>query len=600
MSPTLRNWHSMLATHWIWLLPALLLLIMSPLSLSNLDSTRDFIMAHRIISGQELPLLGPQLAFSFHIGPWWFYLMALPLVLTKTWLGLAVTVALLNGMKFYLAFRVGCLILNKQLGGLLVLAMLMVSLTYLQTVTFTHTSLVETCMLLMLFFTLKTELKKPRHWLLLGLLTALAFHSHPTAILIGYFALLKWLPQGQKAYKVAAFLFGLVLLFAPMLYQELTTASQVSNGMLSYFDQQTVAFDVTGLFALWYGLLISAPLGILSINLPSFVAITLLVIQLLIQLVALVMPWWQWKNANQQIKWLYLHSWVFFILSSVGLLLIRERTPWYMTYGLSLSFALLVAAGLYMTFNATPTRKPRTVLFAWVTGVFVATNINFLPSLYRGDIQVPATIMYDLKTNDPELSAASFEFPAWLAKDHGQLTCDMRPVALHGPYATLIYTHSGMEHLSVCQTGLSYGPDESSQHLLGIPKHFTPWVDKPPLKQVGSIHFYHPIDISKQQNSWAENFAHDYDRQINGVKNWQQTTTQAQVQGGTQLLVTKLLGFKMQQNIQAVKANGQTLEPVASNYYSQLYKCTACDGQTTQWQISYQESVRGMTNIVSF
>ena len=346
MNRILRFGTSLLVTHWVWLVPSLVLVLISPWSLTNFDSTRDFIVAHRIIDNFDLPVLGPLLAFSFHIGPWWYYVMALPILLTGSWLGMAIMVALLNSLKFLLAFRIGCLIKDKMLGQLLVLVLLLVSLTYMQTVTFTHTSVVETCMLLMLYVTVKTKLLTPWHWMLFGLCTGLAFHSHPTAILIGFFALFPWFSGSNKGVRLLTFLIGLVLIVFPMLYQEFTTTSDLSSGMGSYFDQQSGGLNLMDLPALWYGLLFSGPMGILTINLPNYLIIIIIIIQLMIQAAALTLPWLVWQSANDQIKRWYLHSWAFFILSSIGILLIRDRTPWYMTYGLSLSFSLVVAFGL--------------------------------------------------------------------------------------------------------------------------------------------------------------------------------------------------------------------------------------------------------------
>jgi len=47
------------------------------------------------------------MAFSFSVGPWWFYLLSGVLLFEKSWLLTSVLIAILTATKFYLAFQIG-------------------------------------------------------------------------------------------------------------------------------------------------------------------------------------------------------------------------------------------------------------------------------------------------------------------------------------------------------------------------------------------------------------------------------------------------------------------------------------------------------------
>src|SRR5258706_15890758 len=71
------------------------------------DSVRDISAALSIAGGSQWPSMGPGLAFSAHLGPIWFYLLAQVAAFSSSWLGVALFVAAVAGLKFPLAYRLG-------------------------------------------------------------------------------------------------------------------------------------------------------------------------------------------------------------------------------------------------------------------------------------------------------------------------------------------------------------------------------------------------------------------------------------------------------------------------------------------------------------
>jgi hypothetical protein len=147
------------------------------------DTVRDIVAALDIADGSRWPLTGPGLAFSAHLGPAWFYLLAPVAALSSSWLGIAVFVAALSGLKFPLAFRFGNAIAGRRFGALFALALLLPGWQHLQAMLPTHTSLVETTILACLL-SLRAYVLVPTVFRasLVGLTFALALHAHPTAL----------------------------------------------------------------------------------------------------------------------------------------------------------------------------------------------------------------------------------------------------------------------------------------------------------------------------------------------------------------------------------------------------------------------------------
>lgn len=588
--------------NWIWLLPSLMLVFFSLFSTTSIDSTHDFIMSYRIINGENFPLLGRQLALSFHIGPLWDYLMTLPLMLSNSWLSLAIFVAMLNGIKFYLAYQVGIVLKDNQLGQLLVLAMLMVSFTAMQTITFTHTSITETCMLLMIYFSVKSPLNKQIHWFILGFLFALAFHAHPTAVVAGYFALNKWVKNPHKIFSVTFFLLGTIPLFAPVLIALFLQQGNETAGVLVYFSQQTNGFDLVDIAKLIYGLVFISPWSMLSTGLPLALVIVLFSIQAMIQFSAILIPIINWKKIDARLQRMHLMFTLFFILSSLGLILIRSRTPWYMTYGLSLAYSMVIASGLYIIFQNNFHKSLRSAIMTTVFLTFLLCHSAIIYKLNHNQTRLPSAALHDLRSMNHDLSTLGYEILAKDAKHHGQFTCEQQPVALHGPYAALVHSHSGIEHLSQCGEGLYYGPAKNTKHLIGVPSYYQKHIKTSPIYQIADTYFYQPISVATGQKVWQEQFQDEYQRRLTYAykSNWQQETTEAEIKQGQSLLITKLLGFKMHLKILQVTVDGIRLKPTAENNYSTLYMCENCNPKNSSWQIKYQESVAGMTNLVSF
>ncbi|MFC3195667.1 glycosyltransferase family 39 protein [Marinicella sediminis] len=585
----------------LWLIPAVLLTAVSLFSYANTDTTRDFLMAWQIANTGHLPLLGPQMAFSFDIGPWWFYLLSPGLLVGQSWLINAIITAILNASKFYLVYRIGLLVADRMLGWCLLAGLMMIALNLMQSITFTHTNLVEPMVLWVIYLSLQLNgQSKPMRWLFAGVVCGLAFHAHPTAFLAGFFVFQKWLSSERKAVSAGAFLMGLVLVFLPVIIHALISNEPMMSGLLTYADKYKPALNMGGFLDLLAGIWVVGPFAMFKAMFNPTVAYGLTGLQLLLQITAFLAPLFVWRSTGQQLKTLLLNVWLFMLLSAIGLLLIRANTPWYMTYIISLSTSLVTGIGWYLIACQGHTVFITRLFLAVMPLVFVTTQLQTTLHLHHSTLKVPSLVLHDAKSFDASLSFDSYEIQAHQAKAHGNYTCSQQPLAVHGPYSNLLFAHSGMEHLGICGKGLYYGPAAVSRHVIGVPPQFTEVISASALSQIGNTTFYEPVDISEQQMAWEENYQHDYQRRIKKNPDWQSTEVKVELKGGQHLLITNLPGFKMPMKVISVSVNGQSVAAIRTHTYSSLYRCTDCAAQSASWQVSYLEGSPGMTNVVSF
>src|ERR1700688_1185707 len=76
-------------------------------SAPNTDTADELVHAYAIRHGLSYPVEGPLLGGAVHLGPAWFYLTALPLWISSTWLSAALFVGALCAFKFLLAYLCG-------------------------------------------------------------------------------------------------------------------------------------------------------------------------------------------------------------------------------------------------------------------------------------------------------------------------------------------------------------------------------------------------------------------------------------------------------------------------------------------------------------
>lgn len=220
--------HAQRAPWWMpWWLALLMIVCAVPFASAPLilDVVRDLIAAHAITAGGPLPMSGPVFNAMLHLGPVWYYVLALPLLVTdKVWIAL-LFVGALAALKFPLAYLCGRRLIDWRLGAAWAAMLALPGWSLASAIIVTHTAIVEASLLLVLWFALRLGQGGGRaNWLSLGLACGIALHAHPATLVLAPLLVFVWVRRrgqwrGDLPWIAAAGLAFLSLLL-PMLLAE--------------------------------------------------------------------------------------------------------------------------------------------------------------------------------------------------------------------------------------------------------------------------------------------------------------------------------------------------------------------------------------------
>ena len=162
----------------------------APFAISHLDFARDIGVALGIASGERWPLYGPLLNGNLHLGPAWYYLLAVPLWLTHSWIVVVLMIALIAALKFPLAYALGSRLVDPWFGVLWALMLGLPGWNSLDVLLMEHTSFVATCVPRFPLDggSLLGNGDRPAISMVVALLYALALHAHPSTYALAFVA----------------------------------------------------------------------------------------------------------------------------------------------------------------------------------------------------------------------------------------------------------------------------------------------------------------------------------------------------------------------------------------------------------------------------
>jgi hypothetical protein len=182
------------------------------------DFWRDMYWATSIAHGERFPLAGPQIYQLIELGPWWFYLLALPMIATGSVAMTMVFIQALAALKYFLAWRIGVRIADARLGLAFAASLAIAGWSTVPLLFPSHTAVVETTILLLVLVAwrcARTFSLGNAIWL--GLASAACLHAHPTtaSYVVGAGVYVLWRQRSWSAWRrmcVAATIAALTLL----------------------------------------------------------------------------------------------------------------------------------------------------------------------------------------------------------------------------------------------------------------------------------------------------------------------------------------------------------------------------------------------------
>ena len=557
------------------------------------DTARDVAAALAIRDLGALPLHGPLLAGTSHLGPLWFYLLAAPMTVARSWVGVALFVAILGSLQFPLAYAAGRRLIDRRFGLLWCALLALPGWGSFQLVGFSHTNMVPVCSMLVLYALVRLAQQRQARWLVLAAAAlSLALHAHPSTVglaplilvvallaMPGIGALLRW---GTVALLVA------LLPFAPLLVERHSAAVPLVAQAADYLGS---TMHASNLLAIAEGLVALAPgvpvITIVTVLALEFAALCGLLFSLRRQ------PWPVAAALIATGAYAALIAWL------------RPTTPFYMTYALLPFVAALGALGLYGL--CAGLRERGSALLTGVIGLILTLHAFFMfgiaATIASGDVSLDVASRLDIKQEDTLPTPPEPWLAAHAVDASGALLCSQRgPVALHGAYAYLEQVYLGLDHRLRCgivDIRLA-GAEPAATHLVGIARPAWRALGWTPPSRLGGIGVTDAAEILWPMRGLPPPDGSDYPPALIPSTPIRTVSIDAAVPGSRAVVVAQpYVPWMMPAQIEA-SANGVARAPLSRDVAAAVYVCAECGAAAAAaWRIVIHSAAPERVDVVT-
>lgn len=573
-------------------------------SAPNTDTADELMRAYEIRHAIAFPLEGPPLGNVLHLGPVWFYLTAVPLFISHSWLAAGLFIGFVCSLKFPLAYWCGARLVDADLGVLWAAAMFLPGWSSIEQLVFLNPNGVAMAMLLVLAIALPT-LERPasaRRCAVLGLALGFAIHAHPTSLPVFVLAplVLRVRHRNRMPMKpaLAAMAAGFALPFVSYV------ASQASNGFLdwsgasTYVADQISAANIVNMPAViaayftgpatmaqyvagWAApapMLLAATLAALAaLSGAAFFAGPLVRLRLMQCLVALVLT----------------ASWI---------ACARPTTPVQFTWALVPLVGGLTALGLWSVARRYPWSGPvvlAVVAAGFVVNVLITRGLAIL--VHEGEATLPSLIM-DTKGELPHALYRDFWFPAHRHGDLGRALCNAGgPASLHGHLANIVDTDLGLDLLFECndRSRVALAGSPAAMHHFGMTRPFWRALSAAPDCWIGSLGLARlavPL-VARASIAIADGSTYLPRRPSGRRVETVALTVDAPAERG--VMLTNVLGRYEHFRMLSASANSVVVAPAAENDHSALYRTPPGAGASVSWSFRFEATQPDAVDVVS-
>ena len=567
-----------------------------------LDTSRDLDQAYRIAFDAALPWLGPRVADAWHLGPWWFYLLALTLVLSGSLALTLIFVGVLAALKFPLAFLCGRRAVGTRFGVLWACALALPGWNRMQPLVPTHTNLLEAGMLATIYALIRLwQGGSSRWWWGYGLLHGLALHAHPTAaILFLGLPLLLWRRRQRFRDDLPWMLLGATLagcLFLPPFLQVWIGPDTTDSVQAAWSDARTPLDSVRAIPGLLYGIVVGGfALTATDLVPPSLgVALWCLFAFVLVAAIAGLLL----GRKARAVRWLS--------VAAIGALIViaalRSRTPFYMSYAWLPLFSAVVGAGWWWLDQRW---RPLGSIAACAALVSCAAmTIAAVYSAEQGLGVFRPTSVFDVRAESAPRPGP--QLPVWRFDRWGRDACRRGDdLILHGDLASLVDAGLGLSMRIACGDAVRIGigggarAGEGTHHLLGL---------MPGQWQA----------LGLDRSSWEQTFERQPTRIVAGDRSEEVASgglleLRARSQGVARehefrfetpasawVSVANLFALYDGSRVLAVEAAGRPREPVHATSTTAIYRCDDCPpSSSVSWNVRYSTALPDRVDVVWF
>lgn len=449
------------------LLLAASLLALFPYGSIGGDQARDLRIAADIVAGVEFPLTGPLLAGLFHLGPVWYYFLAMLHGLGLDAYGIHLVIALLAALQFPLVYLCARQWRASAGMGIIWAALLLVpSWGFYEQVFPGHTSLTGVATTAMLLFSVRlVKRARPIDVYLVALAATLALHAHPTVLLLLPIPLACTLLAVTRArlalwHLAAALILPLALLLPALIAGNWSLADSLAHYWAS--DQGQGRLSQVGPLA-WQ--LTGAPLQYWLAEIAGWSSQASLVLAVAwASLLAMGLAgagFLAWNGDH--VARIFLATLAFALL---GLALGRAIFPYYMFGGVRILVLALAAAGLSLCLR---TRLGPTIILSGCLGLYWVVASSAIEHLKQGSWPFAFVPLFAVTSERDQPAPLALSTSRGL-RQGGQWLCSEAPLVMHGSWAQMLVISLAMEsRLSCGLDGLQLGGSRpGASHWIGL------------------------------------------------------------------------------------------------------------------------------------
>lgn len=563
-------------------------------ALPFIDGIRDLQFALDIARGESWPLIGPVFANRFHLGPFGYYLQALPLAFGLPLSAVPIFLGAIAGSKFFLAYGFGREWIDRRYGLLFAAALALPGWSGLDFLNTTTPLLVPALLLAAAWCALRF-LRGGAESTLYGsaLAISLALQSHPSALVIALIPAAVCLRQviAGRRWRALATAIGIGVL---PLFPVLIAVSQSGWGIvLPQATTVTVAgsgHSLAGWMEALRGFAYGGPLTTLrtlgSADYGDVLAQATLILSLtgLFLLAAAA-------RRDRRARLLGL------LLIGVALMVFgaRSNTPWYFLHPLTLAWAAAVAFG----WHRWPHVRSTWVIAACTLAVLQAVLLR--AHLAKGEGGFASAELMDVRVARGERGP---QFPPWISIRHwnalaGLLCTDgARTLALHGALARAVDDQGGLAARALCSIDQLRLGGVAERHWIGLPRAAWAALQWSPQAKIGSIGVFQPDQVfSSGSHVLADPHRYPLRAPLGGADASRQF--HLRLRGDAILTISQLSPALAYWAVDEIRADALAVAPLHVDSGMQVYRAGGDPARWVDWSFTVRASAQPWVDIVS-
>ncbi len=573
-----RHWWSGHAV--VLALLVLLHLLRVPYAATHLDFARDLFVAWRFLQGEEVPLAGPVLAGTLHLGPAWYWLLAALLAITRSWLGVVALLGVLSASQVILAWRLGRA-LHSERAGLLWAALLAVpAWSNFEWMLPQHYVLTAPLVLAFLLCATRFVQQRRTRWLIgMSVSFVLALHAHPSSVglaWIGLGVLVHAISTRQFSLRawLAALTVGVLPLLPYLLWSLNNDFADFRAGGSYLLDGQSTGSVVNAL-PLLYEVTLGGAHYWLQTLLAWPDAAVLAVMTLLALVLGAAAVGWQLAWRDPALRRLFWTAMAAVAVVALTTALIRYTTTYYMTTPLRVVVLGAVALGL---------AQWRAGVFAGVVRgavIAIALGLNLLCGIAAARFVVSGNWPFNFQalfnvTQPATEPARLLLLPAYAMADSGAFLCGQRAPSVHGAYARhLLYDYAMEMRLACARSDAQAGGDDALRtHWIGLSRAVAKQAGLVPSRRVGALAVF-PVRTVIAGDAFGMPDVPLYPVHVPRVNAQEQRRFRVTLEPGQRLAVSDMAFFIGAAQVEFAGDSGR-VRLTAADAVTRVYACTDC------------------------